>query len=73
MLKLALTVTDPPPGITVPTKGKSFEVKYPLTSSTYLPFAEASIVTFVYAVGGSEALGTTDPLVKAYPRMVISL
>jgi len=34
LLKLASTVTEPPPGITVPTLGIESEVKWPLASNT---------------------------------------
>jgi hypothetical protein len=46
-LKFALMVIAFPAGTTVPTTGKSGEVKYPLSSSTYVPYVDALLVTLV--------------------------
>lgn len=68
-LKLTLTVTDPPPGMTVPTEGMLMEVKYPLPSNavTGLPLPSVADVRLRKTAVGLE----TDPFVHPKPVIVM--
>jgi hypothetical protein len=70
-LKLTSTVTDPPPGIIVPTGGILIDVKYPLPSNAVTLSPLPSLVN-VRLLKTAVPL-VTGPLVHAKPVIVIGL